>query len=675
MGGWNNFAAQVEVAGILKRMITSGKDIRAILRTPIQRYYDAGMISSRAYLVCVGCEMYTVGELLRVYHDGDLPKLRNCGRKTIEELEKIVAPINKRHVIQLVNKLDLYEDLPEDLKYIFETNFRRPLMDFSLDGIKWFYATFNGPRSFYGFFCLDQKNLADRFNQLEIWELKHYCYQLLSIVHAEIRKKNLDGTLTYELVVIARNVLWFCDERFAEELEAIDKDLKIRRKALLDDFDFRIGLLPRDVKRHQRLLIPNYSKAAGMLLLSEEDVRGLLQEIRPWGMTYRELFHLLDGLNVVLFDYENLDKKEILKDFIAKKYHYLTEEQIDFVAEFVEQYGYYPMFFLLRERLAHSKEHLDMMFAMATGLCDGSSKNMAEIGKELEYSRERIRQLLETAPRDLFKDKDWRDYHFDSILVTSEIDDLYLNVVERETVNISFDVFAQVCTRGFPLKMAKVNDVRFLVNNRFSSQIIERICKEINRENRRIKSVIETICLGNLLKNVPDDKIEDYKMVMPAIVTKAYGLVVDDKGNIILPPNGVDVIYELSEILRSKGRPMSLAELFAELKERCPDVRYKKPEEMRGKILRSDIIKPIGISGRYALAEWNDVYRGSVRDLVADILKRAGTPLHIDVIMEKVLVDYPYTNKKSVASSLGSDKDRFVMIGEGYYGLRKKKDG
>lgn len=618
-------------------MIASGKDIRAILRTPIQRYYDAGVISSRAYLVCVGCEMYTVGELLRVYHDGDLPKLRNCGRKTIEELEKIVAPINKRHVIQLVNKVDLYEDLPEELKFIFETNYRSPLMDFSLDGIKWFYATFNGPRSFYGFFCLDQRNLADRFNQLESWELKHYCYQLLSIIHVEIKKKNLDGTLTYELVVIARNVLWFCDERFAEELEAIDKDLKIRRKALLDDFDFRTGLLPRDAKRHQRLLIPNYSKAAGMLLLSEEEVRGLLQEIRPWGMTYRELFHLLDGLNVVLFDYENLDKKEILKDFIAREYHYLTEGQINFVAEFVEQYGYYPMFFLLRERLAHSKDH------------------------------------LETAPKDLFKDKDWRDYHFDSILVTSEIDDLYMNVVERETVNISFDVFAQVCTRGFPLKMAKVNDVRFLVNNRYSSQIIERICKEINKENKRIKSVIETICLGDLLKDVPDDKIEDYKMVMPAIITKAYGLVVDDKGNVILPPNGVDVIYELSEILRSKGRPMSLAELFAELKERCPDVRYKKPEEMRGKILRSDIIKPIGMSGRYALAEWNDVYRGSVRDLVADILKKAGTPLHIDVIMEKVLRDCPYTNKKSVASSLGSDKGRFVMMGEGYYGLREKR--
>lgn len=138
-----------------------------------------------------------------------------------------------------------------------------------------------GTRSFYSFFCLDQRKLAYRFNQLENWELKHYCYQLLPVIYnAEIRMENLYGTLTYELVIITRNVLWFCDERFMEELDAVYKNLKIRRIAILNDFNFRTDLLPRDVKRHQQLLIPNYSKAAGMLLLSEEEVRGLLQEIR-----------------------------------------------------------------------------------------------------------------------------------------------------------------------------------------------------------------------------------------------------------------------------------------------------------------------------------------------------------------------------------------------------------
>ena len=75
------------------------------------------------------------------------------------------------------------------------------------------------------------------------------------------------------------------------------------------------------------------------------------------------------------------------------------------------------------------------------------------------------------------------------------------------------------------------------------------------------------------------------------------------------------------------------------------------------------------------MAEWCGVYKGSIRDLVADILKRARTPLHIDHIMKKVLKVYPFTNKNSVTSSINSDKDRFVLYGEGYYGLLNRKYG
>ena len=90
-------------------------------------------------------------------------------------------------------------------------------------------------------------------------------------------------------------------------------------------------------------------------------------------------------------------------------------------------------------------------------------------------------------------------------------------------------------------------------------------------------------------------------------------------------------------------------------------------------MLQSEALKPIGKSSMYTLAEWTHVYRGSIRDLVADILKKSKIPLHIDEIMKKVLPAYPYTNKGSVTSSLGSDKERFVLLGDGYYGLRKRK--
>ena len=298
---------------------------------------------------------------------------------------------------------------------------------------------------------------------------------------------------------------------------------------------------------------------------------------------------------------------------------------------------------------------------------------MSEIGKEMECTRERVRQLMEKAPKNLFRDKEWLYYQFDSTLVIAEIDDVYLNVVDHEKVNIPFESFAQVCIEGFPLKAMKVNDMRFLVNKRLSSQIIDKVCREVNKQNKRIRSGIDTIPIDHLLKDIPDDKRDDYKQAMPIIISKAYRLVVDEARNIVLPPNGVDVVYELSEILRDKGRPMSLRELYAALIQRCPEVGHKSFEHVRAKVLQSEALKPIGKSSMYTLAEWTHVYRGSIRDLVADILKKSRTPMHIDEIMEKVLQAYPYTNKNSVTSSLGSDKERFVLFGEGYYGLRKKK--
>ena len=424
------------------------------------------------------------------------------------------------------------------------------------------------------------------------------------------------------------------------------------------------------VRQH---LIPNYSRAVAMMQLSEGEVRNKLLEIRSWGPTYRTIFLFLAELKETLYWYESIDGDELGNTVVANKYRYLTEEQVGFVAGFYKQYGYYPMFYLLRERLATTKERVERIFAMATGLCDGCPKNLAEIGKEMECSRERVRQLMVLAPKDLFKDRGWMHYQLGNTLVVSEVDDLFLNVVDCEKVNVPFESFALVCTEGFPMKTAKVNDLRFLVNNRLNVSVINKVCGEVGRQSRRIRAEIGFVRLDDLLSDVPDDKKGVYMEALPVIIAKAYGLLVDETGNVVLPPNGVDVIYELTEILRGKGRPMSMKELYAELIKRCPDVGHKSFEHVRGKVLRSEAIVPIGKSSRYTLAEWDNVYRGSIRDLVVDILKKSKAPMHINEIMEKVLPAFPYTNKGSVTSSLGSDKERFVLCGNGYYGLRGRK--
>ena len=654
-------------------MIKDRKDIRAILRTPIERYFELGMISARAFNICKAADIGTVGDLIQWHYEDGLRKLRNCGPYTIKEFEGVIRLVNYKHAIQLLEKLDRYEDLPKSLKDIIVDNYKRPLLSFSLDCIRSFYDTFGDCKAFYSFFFRGLNELDVRFNNLAGLELKHYCYQLLSEIHSSLRKAELDDTYTYELAVMARTVLWFCDDDFAAELEAKDPDLRVRREALLEDFSERADQLVNAAASVRRHLIPNYSRAVAMMQLSEGEVRNKLLEIRSWGPTYRTIFLFLAELKETLYWYESIGGDELGNTVVANKYRYLTEEQVGFVADFYRQYGYYPMFFLLRERLATTKERVERIFAMATGLCDGCPKNLAEIGKEMECSRERVRQLMVLAPKDLFKDRGWMHYQLGNTLVVSEVDDLFLNVVDCEKVNVPFESFALVCTEGFPMKTAKVNDLRFLVNNRLNVSVINKVCGEVGRQSRRIRAEIGFVRLDDLLSDVPDDKKGVYMEALPVIIPKAFGLPVDETGNVVLPPNGVDVIYELTEILRGKGRPMSMKELYAELIKRCPDVEHKGFEHVRGKVLRSEAIVPIGKSSRYTLAEWDNVYRGSIRDLVVDILKKSKAPMHINEIMEKVLPAFPYTNKGSVTSSLGSDKERFVLCGNGYYGLRGRK--
>jgi hypothetical protein len=654
-------------------MIKDRKDIKAILRSPMERYYELGMISSRAFNICNAADIGTVGDLIQWHYEDGLRKLRNCGPYTIKEFESVIGLVNYKHAVQLLKKLDSYEDLPKSLKDIIVAHYKRTLLDFSLDCIRRFYDTFGDCKAFYTFFFCGLNDLDVRFNNFVNRELKHYCYQVLSGIHSSLRKEQLDDTYTYELIVIARAILWFCDDVFAAELEAKDWDLKVRRKALLDDFHERANHLVNAAANVRRYLIPGYSRAAAMMQLSEGEVRSKLLEIRSWGPTYRTIFLFLAELKETLLWYESIDGKELGTTVVANKYRFLTLEQVDFVADFYKQYGYYPMFFLLRERLATTKERVEQIFAMATGICDGHPMNYAEIGKEIGCTRERVRQLMVLAPKDLFKDRGWMHYQLNNTLVVSEIDDLYLDVVENEKVNISFETFALVCTEGFPMKTAKENDLRFLVNNRLNVSVINKVRGEVGRQSRQIRPETGSICLDDLLKDIPDDKKGIYMEALPVIITKAFGLPVDETGNVVLPPNGVDVVYELSEILREKGRPMSMKELYAELIKRCPEVKHKSFEHVRGKVLRSEAIVPIGKSSRYTLAEWNHVYRGSIRDLVVDILKKSRTPMHINEIMEKVLPAFPYTNKGSVTSSLGSEKERFVLLGDGYYGLRKRK--
>lgn len=656
-------------------MIKDGKSIKVILRRPLEYYYQEGMISYRALNVCKAFGIVTVGDLIRYHHEGNLLKLRNCGPYTIQEFENVIGLVNYKYAVQLLEKLDSYQDLPEKLKEIIVEHYKRPLIDFSLDCIKLFYDTFGDSKAFYTFFFCNQKDLCERFNGLKSRELKHYCYQLLSDIHSSFRKEGLDDTYTYELVVMARAIIWFCDETFAAELQVKDPTLAMRRRALVTDFENRAEqhLGRYDLKEVRQKLIPTYLKALGLFQHTDREIDDLWYKLSCWRYSHRVLTLLIAELKETLFWYEGISGDELGKSIVANNYRYLTEEQACFVAGFHKKYGYYPMFFLLREHLMNTTDKFEWTFAKATGIYDGKPKTLEEIGKEMGYSKPTVRSYYVRAPRYLFRDKGWLYYKFLTDLVIPDVDELYKSVVENEKVNIPFESFAKICTDGFGLKLAKVNDKHFFVNDQLHVSVIYKACSTINAINNRIKGETCSIPLGNVLDDAPVELRGVHMKALPVIISKAYGLAVDENQNIIFQPQGIDVIYEATEILRKKGKPMGIEELYKAFIKRRPEAKDMSMDYFKGKISRAETIKPIGKSMRYALTEWEHVYRGTIRQLVADVLKEAKTPLHIDKIMKKVLKVYPNTNKRSVKWSLKQDEARFVLFGEGVYGLVDKQ--
>ena len=99
-------------------MKKDGTNIRAVLRKPIEFYFELGMISARALNICKACDIITVGDLIQCHHQGSLRKLRNCGPYTEKEFESVMGLVNYDYAVQLLEKLDGYDEIPAKLKSI-----------------------------------------------------------------------------------------------------------------------------------------------------------------------------------------------------------------------------------------------------------------------------------------------------------------------------------------------------------------------------------------------------------------------------------------------------------------------------------------------------------------------------------------------------------------------------
>lgn len=168
-----------------------------------------------------------------------------------------------------------------------------------------------------------------------------------------------------------------------------------------------------------------------------------------------------------------------------------------------------------------------------------------------------------------------------------------------------------------------------------------------------------------------NDEKEEAVKLMAYIAMEGLGLEVNGRCEVIVRKNYIDVAEDLYTILLQRGMPMSVDEIFEAFKQKYPQHKYTDSSKIRHYLFRHPQIRAIGNSSRYGLDDWENVFYGSIRDLLVKQLDESDGPLHIEQLFDAVIKHYPTTKIKSLEWSMIDDTlNRFVQFNDGYFGLR-----
>ncbi len=307
------------------------------------------------------------------------------------------------------------------------------------------------------------------------------------------------------------------------------------------------------------------------------------------------------------------------------------------------------------------------------GLYD-RKETLEQIGELLSITRERVRQLEKAVIARLKASADKDLPHINDVeqVLTSHITDM------GKVAKIS-DLTARLSKDNNKIDQARVSFLAQLSpklaiiedNDHFhhSAGIAEEhtekhIREHVNKIIDAIKKIGEPTTISNIKETVghPDEKhVQALASVSKQVATlnDRWGLV---KWPMVNPKNIRDKIYV---ILFENGKPMH----FNEIAEAIKNSSFKR-KDVTTQAIHNELIKDkrfvlIG-RGIYALKEWG-YNKGTVADMITEVLKKEGGPLHRDEIVKRVL-KHRLVKETTILLNL-QGKPQFKRVAKATYAL------
>jgi len=392
-----------------------------------------------------------------------------------------------------------------------------------------------------------------------------------------------------------------------------------------------------------------------------------------------------------------------------------------FVYEFYKVNNHLPMFWILEQQLTTSKKRsINILIDSFPIFKNHYFQTLEQIATKNKVTRERVRQirnyifhhtfeitdevieykknsdLIKYA--ELLQNKDDWTYILELIhethVVSQGPNDIE-NLLIKEQCSFSVEFALQIIAYIFRDKFTLYGG--FDINNKYkswkSTYLIrkefekifdfEKVKEEFN--NKLVDSNTDYwLDLDNYISNSQSwkhfdfDKTDEITCVVKDILLHEFGLYSEDiNGNQFKIPankerNPYDVVYE---ILKIKGEPMHLEEIFVEYKRIMPEHKYTQEnnaDRLRSYLQRHDDITFRKRSSIYLLKKWEHIRSGTIRDVIIEFLLSNDLPQTVNNISEYVLKHFPETNQKNIHSTMLSGKN-FIQFKNNLFGLVSKE--
>lgn len=428
----------------------------------------------------------------------------------------------------------------------------------------------------------------------------------------------------------------------------------------------------KDILDNAKVLAPDFYEAIYLSTLSFEDFSNLLRfSYEISGNQTKDLYALFQNLRDQLADILSIKNEEIEYKIFSKKWPFIDSDT--FVIDFKRDNSHYPMFYLLKKALIESNDRSDNIYCEYYGIGCIRNTSLESLAKKFNTSRATIQNILKRVPKvvnrtNIIIDSEWDSYKVLQDSVIEENISGLDEIIEKEKLAMSSDSLVEgLFSLHNEYSVFAINGYSYYFKKQDFPDVnpIEGL-KQLKALEKSGSREAQTVYMFSLFGDHDFNNWAPFSIIS-LIIEQEIGFILENNEYIEIDAR-FDSDALLVELLESNKKPMLLNEITNRFNAKSPDLKLST-DSVRIKLNRIPEVITLGKSGYYALNYWTDIYTGSIRDLIVEVMDEYGKPISLSTIITRVKEFFPTTNERSVESSLKMSQTHytFTHIGNLYF--------